>query len=96
MIEQETIVNSLEDKIKKLISLLVQVKDENQKLSNDNDKLKHVILGKDNEIKELQEKYEQLKFAKLLSTGSDDIHSAKLKVNKIVREIDKCIALLNK
>jgi hypothetical protein len=96
MIEQETIVNSLEDKVKKVISLLVQVKDENQKLSGENSKLKHALLVKDNEIKELQEKYEQLKFAKLLSTGSDDIHSAKLKVNKIVREIDKCIALLNK
>ena len=96
MIEQETIVNSLEDKIKKLISLLVQVRAENQKLSDENSKLTHALLGKDNEIKELQEKYEQLKFAKLLSTGGDEVHSAKLKVNKIVREIDKCIALLNK
>lgn len=96
MLEQEIIVNSLENKIKKLVSLLGQIKDENFKLSDDNNKLKHAIQEKDNEIKELQDKYENLKFAKLLATGSDDVHSTKLKVNKIVREIDKCIALLNK
>jgi len=96
MIEQETIVYSLEDKFRKLVSLLDQLKDENNSLLKEKEELINAVELKDNEIKDLQGKYEHLKLAKLLVTGSEDIHSAKLKVNKIVREIDKCIALLNK
>ena len=45
---------------------------------------------------ELIKKQEELKFAKSLLGADDDSHEAKLKINRIVREIDKCIALLNK
>jgi hypothetical protein len=96
MIEQETIVTSLEVKIRKLVSLLEHLKVENSKLLNEKDELQSVVSLKDTEIKDLMSKYEHLKLARLLVTGNEDVHSAKLKVNKIVREIDKCIALLNK
>lgn len=96
MIEQETIVTSLEVKIRKLVSLLDGLKVENSKLLSDKEELQSVISLKETEIKDLMGKYEHLKLARLLVTGSEDVHSAKLKVNKIVREIDKCIALLNK
>lgn len=96
MTEKESIINSLEEKVKKLITLHKTLKSENQYFSSENNDLHNIIKLKDNELKDLQGKYEQLKLAKLLVTGSEDVHEAKLKVNKIVREIDKCIALLNK
>ena len=96
MTENETVVNSLEEKVQKIITLYDQIKIENKKLLTDNDELLNTIKLKDTEIKDLQTKHEQLKLAKLLSTNSEDVHDAKLKVNRIVREIDKCIALLNK
>jgi hypothetical protein len=96
MVEQETIVNSLEIKIRKLVSLLDLMKAENYKLLKDKEDLRNAIDIKDNEYKDLQVKYDHLKLAKVLESGSEDVHAAKLKVNKIVREIDKCIALLNK
>ena len=96
MTQNEAIVNSLEEKVVKLIANHEQFRSESIRLLNENNELKESIRLKDKEIKDLQGKYEQLKLAKLLVTGSDDVHDAKLKVNKIVREIDKCIALLNK
>ncbi len=96
MLEQESIVSSLEEKINKLLSVLNQMKAENKQLSEELVSVKQAIELKDIELKELNEKYENLKLARLLVNGSEDVHSAKLKVNKIVREIDKCIALLNK
>jgi hypothetical protein len=96
MTEKESIINSLEEKIKKLITLHDTLRSENQHFSSENNDLRDVVKLKDNELKDLQSRYEQLKLAKLLVTGSEDVHEAKLKVNKIVREIDKCIALLNK
>lgn len=48
-----------------------------------------------NENFELQRKYDILKIAKIIEMTNLDTHKAKLQLNKIVREIDNCIALLN-
>ena len=44
----------------------------------------------------LSQKNEQLKIATHLLSGVDENREAKQKINILVREIDKCIALLNK
>jgi|SRR6266542_5979899 len=96
MTENESQVNSLEVKINKLFSLHEKLKNENHLLLSENTELQDKIRQKDTEFKDLHGKYENLKLAKQLVSGGDDTHEAKLKVNRIVREIDKCIALLNK
>jgi len=45
---------------------------------------------------ELSHKNEQLRIATHLLSGVDENREAKQKINKLVREIDKCIALLNR
>lgn len=45
---------------------------------------------------ELSQKNEQMRIATHLLSGVDENREAKQKINKLVREIDKCIALLNK
>lgn len=96
MTETESLVNSLEVKINKLSSLHEKLKSDNHRLLGENTELQEQVRLKDIEFKDLQSKYENLKLAKQLVSGGDDTHEAKLKVNRIVREIDKCIALLNK
>ena len=55
------------------------------------------VIVLENKLEELNKKYENLKIAKVLSSvPGEDVHETKLQVNKIVREIDKCIALLNR
>ena len=50
-----------------------------------------------NEINQLQEQVKLLKLAKQLEGDSvKDTKEVKLKINEMVREIDKCIALMNK
>ena len=50
-----------------------------------------------NEINQLQEQVKLLKLAKQLEGNSvKDTKEVKLKINEMVREIDKCIALMNK
>lgn len=45
---------------------------------------------------DLSKKVEDLKFAMSLAGTGGDTHEAKIKINRLVREIDKCISLLNK
>jgi hypothetical protein len=47
-------------------------------------------------IKELEEKNKKLQLAEAFKGSSADTNDAKLRIGRIVREIDKCIALLNR
>ena len=91
----EELLKELRVNLKKLYSLYERTKSEKQELLQRNSDLEELILERDNTIKELEEQNNTIKIAKALVTG-EDTHDAKIKINRIVREIDKCIALLNK
>lgn len=46
-------------------------------------------------IRNLTIRYDNLKLAKMISSGEKDIKGAQQKLSILVREIDKCIALVN-
>ena len=94
--DQIEIVGTLRSRIKEVIGLYEKEKRENQKNLEECNNLISRINLQEVQIKELEQKYNTLKVAKILLAGSDNGNDAKLKVNRIVREIDKCIALLNR
>jgi len=46
-------------------------------------------------IKELETKCDSMLTARVVSVNEQEVKSAKLRLSKLVREVDKCIALLN-
>ena len=71
-------------------------------LKQENADLKHLLTQKEEEIKqwewrqkELEARYTDLKMARTLSLYDKDIKDTKRRLTSLVREIDKCIALLN-
>ncbi len=86
----------LRDKIKRIINLHEASKEKCRLLEKKNAELEENINKLKNENETLTIQYNNLKLAKNLEVSLDSSHDAKLKVNRIVREIDKCIALLNK
>lgn len=95
-IEQKDIIVTLKDKIKKLLSLYNNLKAENKELEKQAEGHKLQLKNKEAELDFLKNKYNKLKLAKSLLASTGDSHDAKIKINRIVREIDKCIALLNR
>ncbi|OFX58052.1 MAG: hypothetical protein A2046_15585 [Bacteroidetes bacterium GWA2_30_7] len=93
--DENTLIVSLKQKINKLISLYEFKKDEITKLKNELIEKNNQLDSCENKINELELKNNQLKLAKAL-VNNDEPNDAKLRINKMVREIDKCIALLNK
>ena len=89
------------EEIKKKFNLLLErnkdLTDLSSTLKNELSKLKEESEAKDNELNELKDKYKILKMSKKLD-GDETQNSKelKLKINEMVKEIDKCIALLNK
>lgn len=88
-------VSQLRGKIERLISLYEQVKVERDTLQREKQQLQEVANAKDGQIKELEDKNKKLQLAEVFKASSVDRQDAKQKIGKIVREIDKCIGLLN-
>lgn len=71
-------------------------------LKQENAKLRQLLVEKDNEAKQLENSrnelevmYTNLKMARTISIHDKDISDTKQRLSRLVREIDKCIALLN-
>lgn len=86
----------LRQKIKKIVSLYEQEKEKSRGFQNKNKDYQTQIIELKKENERLTIQYNNLKLAKGIEASTLSNHDAKLKVNTIVREIDKCIALLNK
>ncbi|NDV56940.1 hypothetical protein [Bacteroides sp. 519] len=47
------------------------------------------------DLKRLETDYTNLKIAQAISINGGDVKDARMRLSKLVREVDKCIALLN-
>ncbi|CAL2092271.1 hypothetical protein [Tenacibaculum sp. 190524A02b] len=88
-------IHLLEDKLKKLFSYYEFLKEENRILFQDNAKLQALLEEKQQEIEAKQKEYDLLKVAKTIEGSNENTRETKLKINALVRELDKCIKLLN-
>ena len=86
----------LQTRIRQVVELYQKERTENEQLKKKSNELEERLKLDDNRLIDLEEKYNKLKISKALIASSNDVHDAKLKVNRMVREIDKCIALLNR
>ena len=93
---QDDMISSLEGKIKRVIRFAEALKTQNGQLQQQVDKLSGQLSVKNQEMEILESKYQSLKLVKTLASSQEDIRNAKLQMNRMVHEIDKCIALLNK
>ena len=89
------LVSGIEFKLRKLIEQNNQLKIDNTELLKKNDEFNKIIENQNKKIKELEEKYKVLKIAKSLESTTNSFDQ-KIKINEMLREVEKCIGLLNK
>ena len=93
--EQQKLLTNFETRVRQLMLLCESLRNEKAELekaleTKEND----LKIAKEN-IRDLTNKYDNLKLAKMVSYGEKDVNSAQQRLSRIVREIDKCIALVN-
>jgi predicted RNase H-like nuclease (RuvC/YqgF family) len=93
--EDSKLVEDFESKIRKLMDLYEVLKDKNKELIAllETEKRENEQLRKD--LANLTESYQTLKQSKVLEVSGQDIDDTKQRINRLVREIDHCIDLLN-
>jgi len=91
----EDIVDSLENKISKVLHKLDLLKRTNLKLNEELEISKQQLQSKERQIAAWEEKYEALKIANTMLGSDDNKRETKLKINALIRDIDHCIAQLS-
>ena len=93
--EEKKLLSTFETQLRHLIYL-------HDELKRENAELKQLLQAKEEECgkvradyKELENNYTNLKTATTISLNGSDVKETKLRLSKLVREVDKCIALLN-
>lgn len=89
------IVDSLQGKLDKLLSKFELLQIENQQLLEKSEKLVQEVQEQRGSVHAIENKYESLKIANAIVGSKEDKHTTKLKINTLIREIDKCIAQLD-
>lgn len=91
----EDIVDSLENKISKILHKQELLKQANLKLNAKLEDSRKELQNQKLEISTWKDKYEALKFANTMLGSDDNKRETKLKINALIREIDHCIAQLS-
>lgn len=94
--ETESIPSSVKQKVQALMAAYERLRGEHVQLQRDYAELQQRLSDKEHAVEQLSDRNTALNLAQAIKGSAADMHDAKIKVNRIVREIDKCIALLNK
>jgi len=89
------IVDSLQSKLTRLLSKYELLQIENQQLLEKSEKLVLEVQEKLESISAIEDRYESLRIANAIVGSKEDKHTTKLKINTLIREIDKCIGQLD-
>ena len=91
----EKIINTFATRVRQLILQYEDVKKENEKLSS-------MLADRDNTLKEqeatigkLQQDYDSLKMVKMLQVTDGDIETARKRINRLIKDVNKCITLMS-
>jgi len=92
----KNIIENIENKLTKFIDNHNELKSKLEIIEKENKKISLKLIEKKQEVLNLQEKIKLMNISKSVDVSNEDLQSTRSKINEYVREIDKCIALLNK
>ena len=92
-LEELTLLNK---KLEELFERYDNLRTRNKELKTEKELIKRNLQEKEEKIKQLEIKYERVRLSGALLGEGENAVEAKKKINELVREIDKCVALLNR
>ncbi len=88
-------IHTLEDRLKTLLTNYEFLKEENEILLQNVNKLQHQLILNQQELENQKKNFDVLRIAKTINGSKENTRETKLKINALIREIDKCIIQLN-
>ena len=91
----EELIHAFEKRLRKLISEYKLSQQQNALMKAELVRKQDDLMLAHQEILELRKNYDHLRIARNLGVTEEDKKSSKQRITKMVREIDKCLALLD-
>lgn len=93
--ESQIVIGQLKNHIEQIISKYELALSENIALKQQLQKTQEELELKNGRISELEQAVEQIQLADAFNATSEDVKQAKRRIASIVKEIDRCISMLN-
>ena len=93
--EHDNLIVALRYNIQQLISKYESEKREHESALAELNRVRHELMTAHKDILELQQKYDNLKLLQNDTLSDEERKTANRRLQRMMREIDKCIALLN-
>lgn len=93
--EQETQLHNFEARVRQLMMAYSEEKKKNLSLREQLDTCQQQLADAQASVERLQKEYETLKMARMIEVSGDDVKESRAQLARLIREVDKCIALLD-
>ena len=91
----EELIHAFETKLRKLILEYKSLENQNLALKSELDRKHTDLMEAHQEVLDLRKNYDHLRIARDLGINEESRNESKQRINKMVREIDKCLTLLD-
>ena len=95
MDSNEKVIANFETRVRQLILRFQELKKENQELYTMVEKAEEEMKVLQGKLTKQENDYNALKMAKMMTITDGDLESAKARVQKMIREVNKCIAIMS-
>ena len=91
----EKALSTFETRVRQMILRFQELKKENEDLHSLVEKNEQDIKALQAQLTQADNDYQSLKMAKMMEITDGDLESAKARIAKMIREVNKCIAILS-
>lgn len=95
MPQENDLLRKLQTRVRQLIFLLQETKDENIRLREALKEKDDAAIVLQQQLAQAKVDYEHLQSARMLEISYNDINQSKVKITKLIKDLNKAITLLN-
>ncbi|MBP3565681.1 MAG: hypothetical protein IJN45_01465 [Alistipes sp.] len=92
----KSIIKHIEAQTERIISQYEKLEEQCHQLREERDALRSQVREQEEQLRELKAEVQRLRLAEGLSGNKTDKAKSRARINLLLREVDKCIALLTK
>lgn len=93
--EQEINLHNFEARVRQLMMAYAEEKQKNAALQEQLDACQQQLADAQSSVDRLKQEYSTLKMARMIEVSGDDVKNSRMRLAHLIREVDKCIALLD-
>lgn len=93
--EQEIALRNFEARVRQLMMAYQDERQKNADLQAKLEACQQQLASAEQTIDGLKKDYDTLKTARMIEVSGDDVKESRAKIARLIREVDKCIALLD-